>query len=156
MAPNKKIIYNDIKKKVYETITKYMEVYHMTKSNKITDTMNLQNDLGFDSLSVADITMRMERKLNIQIQDEIANTITTVGDLVQCMYDQESYYKEKSKTIANTQKSAPAKKTPQPIHMVRRNNTTIEFRKGDKTLSLNDPKVSAILERIKQELEHLK
>ena len=43
-----------------------------------------------------------------------------------------------------------------PIRMVRRNNTTIQFCKGGKTLSLNDPKVSAILERIKQELENTK
>lgn len=70
--------------------------------------------------------------------------------------DSTAYYKPVIKTPAPNNNAVPTQKSQHPIRMVRQNNTSIIFRKGGQTLSLNDPKVSAILERIKQELENTK
>ena len=43
---------------------------------------NFQNDLGADSLDTAELAMALEEAFDIEIPDEAAEGITTVGDAV--------------------------------------------------------------------------
>ena len=107
--------------------------------------------------TIRDLILFYARHTGVTVPEQLA---------VQSTIDPSAYYKPAIKKseptddaatlIKNAPDIVPTKTPEQPIHMVRYNNATIQFRKGGKILSLNDPKVSAILERIKQELEHLK
>ncbi|MCD6382524.1 MAG: acyl carrier protein [Candidatus Hydrothermae bacterium] len=56
----------------------------------ITPEARFQEDLGADSLDVMDLVMEIENQFNIEIPDEDAEKIRTVGDAVK-------YIEEKSK-----------------------------------------------------------
>ena len=49
---------------------------------KITMDSKLIDDLGADSLDAVSLIMAVEEKYNIQISDEVAQKIQTVGDIV--------------------------------------------------------------------------
>lgn len=49
---------------------------------EITDTSNIIDDLGADSLDLVEILMELENELNITISDEEALKLKTVGDVV--------------------------------------------------------------------------
>ena len=50
----------------------------------ITPTASFVNDLGFDSLDIADLAMQMELEFDIPIAfDQIENGFKTINDLVQ-------------------------------------------------------------------------
>ena len=49
---------------------------------KITMESKLIDDLGADSLDAVSLIMAVEEKYNIQISDEVAQKIQTVGDIV--------------------------------------------------------------------------
>lgn len=48
----------------------------------ITKTTHLQNDLGADSLDAVELIMSIEDAFDIQIPDEAAQGMKTVGDIV--------------------------------------------------------------------------
>lgn len=48
---------------------------------------NIQADLGADSLDVVDLIMALEEEFDIEIPDEAAKTIKTVGDIVKYIED---------------------------------------------------------------------
>ena len=50
------------------------------EEDKITQSSNIQDDLGADSLDVADILNTMEEKLHITITDEEAAELKTIRD----------------------------------------------------------------------------
>ena len=50
--------------------------------DKITMETSFVNDLGADSLDVAELLMEFEEKFDIQIPNEDAEKITTIGDAV--------------------------------------------------------------------------
>ena len=56
---------------------------------KITLDAELTNDLGVNSLELADLILQCEEKFNIVIEDEDLNKFITVGDVV-------AYLEEKS------------------------------------------------------------
>lgn len=50
--------------------------------SKITLEANLAEDLGADSLDAVNVIMVLEEEFNIEIADEVAQNLKTVGDLV--------------------------------------------------------------------------
>ncbi|WGH26501.1 MAG: acyl carrier protein [Candidatus Bostrichicola ureolyticus] len=50
--------------------------------NEITTSSNFANDLGADSLDQVEIIMEFEKEFNIEISDEDAEKISTVGEAI--------------------------------------------------------------------------
>jgi len=53
------------------------------EESQITMESNIVDDLGADSLDVVELIMRLEEKFEVEIPDEDAEKIQTVGDAVQ-------------------------------------------------------------------------
>jgi acyl carrier protein len=51
---------------------------------------NFQNDLGADSLDTVELVMALEEAFDIEIPDEAAEGITTVGDAVKYIEDKQA------------------------------------------------------------------
>lgn len=68
----------DIEAKVKEIIMNKLGV----DSNQITNQASFTNDLGADSLDTVELVMEFEKEFSVQIPDEDAEKITTVGDAV--------------------------------------------------------------------------
>ena len=49
---------------------------------KVTEEASFVNDLGADSLDVVELVMALEEKFDINVPDEDAEKISTVGDIV--------------------------------------------------------------------------
>ncbi len=49
----------------------------------LTEDKSLRDDLGLDSLDTIDLTIKCERKFDIQIPDDVVENFSTVGDVVQ-------------------------------------------------------------------------
>ena len=50
--------------------------------SEVTNDASFTNDLGADSLDTVELIMEFEKEFNIQIPDDKAEAITTVGDAV--------------------------------------------------------------------------
>jgi acyl carrier protein len=70
--------------KVKEIIEKELGV----ERDKLTDDANFIEDLGADSLDIVELVMEFEKEFNIDIPDEDAEKLKTVGDAMK-------YLKEK-------------------------------------------------------------
>ncbi len=68
----------DIDKKVREIIVSKLGV----DEAQITMEASFTNDLGADSLDTVELVMEFEKAFNVQIPDEDAEKISTVGDAV--------------------------------------------------------------------------
>ncbi len=68
----------DIAAKVKEIIVSKLGV----DEGQITSEASFTNDLGADSLDTVELVMEFEKAFNIQIPDEDAEKISTVGDAV--------------------------------------------------------------------------
>jgi acyl carrier protein len=55
--------------------------------NSIKDTSNFVNDLGADSLNIVEVVMAIEEEFDIEIPDEDAETLHTVGQVKQYIED---------------------------------------------------------------------
>jgi acyl carrier protein len=51
--------------------------------NEVTNTASFIDDLGADSLDIVELVMKMEEEFGIEIPDEEAEKIKTVGDVIQ-------------------------------------------------------------------------
>jgi acyl carrier protein len=51
---------------------------------------NFQNDLGADSLDTVELVMALEEAFDIEIPDEDAEGITTVGDAVKYIHEKQA------------------------------------------------------------------
>jgi len=49
--------------------------------DKVTDDANLVDDLGADSLHIVELVLAFETHYDIEISDEEANELATVGDI---------------------------------------------------------------------------
>lgn len=52
------------------------------ESEKVTDTASFIDDLGADSLDIVELVMTMEEEFELDIPDEDAEKMKTVGDVV--------------------------------------------------------------------------
>jgi acyl carrier protein len=68
----------DIKSKVIEIIVKKLGV----EESQVTDTANFTKDLGADSLDTVELIMEFEKEFDITIEDNDAEKIQTVGEVV--------------------------------------------------------------------------
>ncbi len=57
------------------------------KVDSIKDESNFANDLGADSLNIVEIVMAIEEEFDIEIPDDDAETLYTVGELKQYIED---------------------------------------------------------------------
>jgi len=55
--------------------------------NSIKDDSHFVNDLGADSLNIVEVVMGIEEEFEIEIPDEDAESLLTVGDLKQYIED---------------------------------------------------------------------
>jgi acyl carrier protein len=76
----------DVEAKVKEIIMNKLGV----EASQVTIEASFTNDLGADSLDTVELVMEFEKAFNLQIPDEDAEKIATVGDAVK-------YLKEKAK-----------------------------------------------------------
>ncbi|MBE6763229.1 MAG: acyl carrier protein [Ruminococcaceae bacterium] len=63
--------------KVKEILGQYFDVDVSTLS----DTTNIEEDLGADSVEVIDLILALEAEFQVEIPDEAADEIRTIGDL---------------------------------------------------------------------------
>jgi acyl carrier protein len=68
----------NVESKVKEIIVSKLGV----EDSQVTTTANFTNDLGADSLDTVELVMEFEKAFNLQIPDEDAEKIQTVGDAV--------------------------------------------------------------------------
>lgn len=68
----------DVASKVKEIIVSKLGV----DEGQITPEASFTNDLGADSLDTVELVMEFEKAFNIQIPDEDAEKISTVGDVI--------------------------------------------------------------------------
>ena len=77
----------DIEKKVKEIIVSKLGV----DEAQITPEASFTNDLGADSLDTVELVMEFEKAFNVQIPDEDAEKISTVGDAINYLKAKASY-----------------------------------------------------------------
>ncbi|MCZ6775072.1 MAG: acyl carrier protein [Ignavibacteria bacterium] len=68
----------DVESKVKEIIINKLGV----DEGQITPEASFTNDLGADSLDTVELVMEFEKSFNLQIPDEDAEKISTVGDAI--------------------------------------------------------------------------
>ena len=76
----------ELDEKVKDIIAKELGV----EREKLTDSASFMEDLGADSLDTVELVMEFEKEFNIDIPDEDAEKLRTVGDAL-------NYLKEKTK-----------------------------------------------------------
>ena len=68
----------DVESKVKDIIMNKLGV----EASQVTTEASFTNDLGADSLDTVELVMEFEKAFNLQIPDEDAEKISTVGDAV--------------------------------------------------------------------------
>ncbi|MEO0853416.1 MAG: acyl carrier protein [Cyanobacteria bacterium J06648_11] len=68
----------DILSRVQKIVVEQLGV----EADKVTPEANFQNDLGADSLDTVELVMAFEEEFDMEIPDEEAESIATVGDAV--------------------------------------------------------------------------
>ena len=70
---------------VEEVTSRMLEVvknFDAVEANKVTPTAHFQNDLKLDSLNVVELIMAIEDEFALEIADDVAEKIHTVGDAI--------------------------------------------------------------------------
>ena len=70
---------------VFEKVKKIIAEELNISEDKITMESNLVEDLEADSLDAVEIIVRIEEEFDLQVDDEAAESVKTVGDLVKCI-----------------------------------------------------------------------
>ena len=73
-----------------ETLQKFCSIVSeqlSVESAEVKPDSNFQNDLGADSLDTVELVMALEEAFDIEIPDEAAEGIATVGDAVKFIED---------------------------------------------------------------------
>jgi acyl carrier protein len=69
---------SDIAERVKKIVIEHLGV----EEAKVTDTASFIDDLGADSLDTVELVMAFEEEFGVEIPDDAAETILTVGDAV--------------------------------------------------------------------------
>lgn len=70
---------------VFEKVKKIIVEELNVAEEKVTMEANLVEDLEADSLDAVEIIVRIEEEFDLQVDDEAAENVKTVGDLVKCI-----------------------------------------------------------------------
>ncbi|MBR5820555.1 MAG: acyl carrier protein [Alistipes sp.] len=68
----------DVKEKVVAIVVDKLGV----KESEVTPEASFTNHLGADSLDIVELIMEFEKEFDLEIPDEAAETISTVGDVI--------------------------------------------------------------------------
>ncbi|MCL4867114.1 MAG: acyl carrier protein [Gemmatimonadota bacterium] len=74
---------SDIEEKVKDIIVEELGV----EREKLTETASFMEDLGADSLDTVELVMAFEKEFDIDIPDEEAEKLRTVGDALKYLHD---------------------------------------------------------------------
>lgn len=74
---------SDIEEKVKDIIVEELGV----EREKLTDTASFMEDLGADSLDTVELVMAFEKEFDIDIPDEEAEKLRTVGDALKYLHE---------------------------------------------------------------------
>src|SRR3954451_16951493 len=69
---------SDIADRVKKIVVEHLGV----EADKVTDNANFIDDLGADSLDTVELVMAFEEEFNVEIPDDAAEAIVTVGDAI--------------------------------------------------------------------------
>ena len=69
---------SDIADRVKKIVVEHLGV----EAEKVIDNANFIDDLGADSLDTVELVMAFEEEFNVEIPDDAAETIVTVGDAI--------------------------------------------------------------------------
>ena len=70
---------------VFEKVKKIIVEELNVSEEKVTMEASLVEDLEADSLDAVEIIVRIEEEFDLQVDDEAAESVKTVGDLVKCI-----------------------------------------------------------------------
>ena len=157
MTEQKKTYYQ-VQQEFYEIIVdKCAHSSTLILPNKITDDLVLTDDFNMDSLDKVECIMDAEKHFDTCIEPILAEKIETVGDVVKCVYDSNSFRKEKGisdnykypyteTSATDLIKKAPniptKKPVPQPeMNLKRRLQGTDLSKLAGKTVELNGYKI---------------
>jgi acyl carrier protein len=76
--PLRKKTMSDVADRVKKIVVEHLGV----EADKVTDNANFIDDLGADSLDTVELVMAFEEEFNVEIPDDAAETIVTVGDAI--------------------------------------------------------------------------
>ena len=68
---------------IFEKVKKIVVENLGVEESKVTETSNFVEDLGADSLDQVELIMAFEEEFGIEIPDDVAEKITTVGKAVE-------------------------------------------------------------------------
>ena len=74
---------SDIAERVKKIVVEHLGV----EADKVTENANFIDDLGADSLDTVELVMAFEEEFELNIPDEDAEKIVTVGDAIQYIKD---------------------------------------------------------------------
>ncbi len=69
---------SDVAERVKKIVIEHLSV----EADKVVDKANFIDDLGADSLDTVELVMAFEEEFGVEIPDDAAETIVTVGDAV--------------------------------------------------------------------------
>ena len=72
---------------MFETLKTLLAEELQLDPNEITMEAELANDLGINSIELADLVMQCEDKFDITIEDDDIHNLVTVGDVVRYLED---------------------------------------------------------------------
>ena len=72
---------SDIEDRVRKKVVEHLGV----EEEKVTENASFIDDLGADSLDTVELVMAFEEEFGVEIPDDAAETITTVGDAIKLL-----------------------------------------------------------------------
>nr|AUG32456.1 acyl carrier protein [Paulinella longichromatophora] len=75
---------------IHERVRSIVADQLSVEASEIKNESNFQNDLGADSLDTVELVMALEEEFDIEIPDEAAEGIITVGDAVTYIQDKQT------------------------------------------------------------------
>ena len=67
---------------IAESVKKIVVEHLGVEADKVTETASFIDDLGADSLDTVELVMAFEEEFEVEIPDDAAETILTVGDAI--------------------------------------------------------------------------